>query len=252
MKPHYRAVFLSDTHLGTHACRAEHLANFLDSFTAGEIYLVGDIVDLKMLRVRTYWDKHASRVLTALLEHLETTPIYYVLGNHDEALQPLVGAAIHPNLSIVNEAVHHKPDKKMVFVVHGHQLPDTTLPPLVERVGGFAYDVLSGLSNAIDRGARHVLLSPPKLMHRLKMKLPGAQKYVDMMNRQAAEQAWDLGFDGVVYGHTHVPDIQHMRTSKMFQSDNSIPVYNTGDWTENRTALVEHTNGKFELLRGLG
>jgi UDP-2,3-diacylglucosamine pyrophosphatase LpxH len=247
MKPHYRAVFLSDTHLGTHACRAEQLANFLNSFTAGEIYLVGDIIDLKALRLRTYWDEDTSRVFTAFLEHLETTPIYYVLGNHDEALQPFVGAAVHPNLSIVNEAVHQCFNKNRLLVIHGHQLPDTSISPLVEKVGGRAYDVLVGLSNALDRGARHVLLSPPKLMHRLKMKLPGAQKYIDMMHHQAKRVAAGSGFDGTVYGHTHVPYI-----GGEYYLGTRTTMYNLGDWVENRTALVEHTNGQFELLRGLG
>lgn len=241
MKPHYRAVFLSDTHLGTHMAQTERLATFLRSFTAGEIYLVGDIFDIKALRARTYWDRHSSEALLALWDHLETTPIYYVLGNHDEALQPLVGAAVHPNLSFVNEAVHQTLDKRQLLVFHGHQLHSAKYPRWVERAGTLAYDLLMGLSGVLDRGAKHVSLSPPNLMQRVKAALPQVQLYVIESMDSALDKVYHEGFDGGVFGHIHTPGFKG-------STEQTTKVYNTGDWVENCTALVEHTNGIFEIV----
>lgn len=40
-----RALFLSDIHLGSRACRSDRLIEFLRHHRADSIYLVGDIVD---------------------------------------------------------------------------------------------------------------------------------------------------------------------------------------------------------------
>lgn len=253
MKPHYRAIFLSDTHLGTHRAQTARLAAFLNNCTAGEIYLVGDILDLQAMRLRTYWDRHATAVLEALLRHLETTPTYYVLGNHDAVLSPLVGAQVHPNLSIVHEAVHRTLDKRQLLVIHGHTLSERVIPGWLEDLAGAAYDVLTGLSGVLDRAAASVALSPPRLVHRLKMLVPGAERHIDRMVWAAMSEAVsNRSLDGCIFGHIHVPTTKNALRSIGGVPDSLKPVsvYNTGDWVENCTALVEHTNGVFELIRG--
>jgi UDP-2,3-diacylglucosamine pyrophosphatase LpxH len=42
---HYRAIFISDLHLGTPGCQAEPLLDFLKEHTSDYLYLVGDIID---------------------------------------------------------------------------------------------------------------------------------------------------------------------------------------------------------------
>ena len=44
-KRQYRTVWMSDIHLGTRGCKAELLVDFLRSFEAETLYLVGDIID---------------------------------------------------------------------------------------------------------------------------------------------------------------------------------------------------------------
>ena len=41
----YRAVFISDIHLGTRAAQADALLDFLKRVEADTYYLVGDIID---------------------------------------------------------------------------------------------------------------------------------------------------------------------------------------------------------------
>ena len=40
-----RTLWISDVHLGTRDCQAEHLAAFLKRYQTDKIYLVGDIID---------------------------------------------------------------------------------------------------------------------------------------------------------------------------------------------------------------
>ncbi len=51
----YRALFISDIHLGTKACQAEAFLDFIRCHDAPRIYLVGDIVDFWRIRRGIYW-----------------------------------------------------------------------------------------------------------------------------------------------------------------------------------------------------
>lgn len=46
----YRAIWISDTHLGTAGCQADLLLDFLRSTDCETLYLVSDIVDRWQLR----------------------------------------------------------------------------------------------------------------------------------------------------------------------------------------------------------
>jgi predicted phosphodiesterase len=45
--------------------------------------------------------------------------------------------------------------------------------------------------------------------------------------------------DGIVCGHIHTPAVRRIR---------GVQYYNTGDWVESSTALVEHFDGRLELV----
>ena len=51
----YRAIWISDVHLGTTECKADYLLDFLKNNTAETIYLVGDIIDGWALKKRWCW-----------------------------------------------------------------------------------------------------------------------------------------------------------------------------------------------------
>src|SRR4249919_581527 len=51
----FRAVWISDTHLGTPGCKAELLLDFLKSIECETLFLVGDIVDGWRLKKGWYW-----------------------------------------------------------------------------------------------------------------------------------------------------------------------------------------------------
>jgi predicted MPP superfamily phosphohydrolase len=82
---HYRAVFISDIHLGTRGCRADFLVDFLRRTSCDQLYLVGDIIDGWRLRKSWYWDTAHDEVLRLILRHARAgTQVTYIPGNHDE------------------------------------------------------------------------------------------------------------------------------------------------------------------------
>ena len=51
----FRTIWISDVHLGTPGCKAEHLVDFLKHTECENLYLVGDIIDgWKLRSVRLY------------------------------------------------------------------------------------------------------------------------------------------------------------------------------------------------------
>jgi len=73
------------------------------------------------------------------------------------------------------------------------------------------------------------------LKHRVK-------KAVDFMfkfEENLANYCKKRGFDGVICGHIHHAEIKEI---------NGVMYMNDGDWVESCTALVEHWDGKWEII----
>ena len=81
----YRAVWISDFHLGTRGCRAERLLDFLTRVHCDTLYLVGDVIDAWALKKAWYWPASHTDVIRAILDlHRERgTRVVYVPGNHE-------------------------------------------------------------------------------------------------------------------------------------------------------------------------
>ena len=89
---HFRALFISDVHLGARGCQADLLLDFLRYHEADTIYLVGDIVDGWRLRSTWYWPQAHNDVVQKLLRKARKgARMIYVPGNHDEFLRDYYG-----------------------------------------------------------------------------------------------------------------------------------------------------------------
>ena len=88
----YRALFISDVHLGTRGCQADKLLDFLRHHEAETLYLVGDIVDGWALRSSWYWPQpHNDVVQKRLRQARKGARLIYIPGNHDEFLRGYYG-----------------------------------------------------------------------------------------------------------------------------------------------------------------
>src|SRR5438046_273342 len=63
----FRAIWISDTHLGTPGCQAARLLDFLRRTESDYLYLVGDIIDGWQLRRRWYWQQSHNDVVQKIL-----------------------------------------------------------------------------------------------------------------------------------------------------------------------------------------
>ena len=61
--PQVRTVFLSDIHLGTRACQAERLLDFLREHPAERLFLIGDIIDFWSMNRGIHWSPSQNTVI---------------------------------------------------------------------------------------------------------------------------------------------------------------------------------------------
>jgi UDP-2,3-diacylglucosamine pyrophosphatase LpxH len=82
-------IFLSDIHLGTRACQAQRLLDFLREYDSERLFLVGDIVDFWAMGQRgVYWSAAMNTFVQKVLKRARHgVEVVLVPGNHDELLR---------------------------------------------------------------------------------------------------------------------------------------------------------------------
>jgi UDP-2,3-diacylglucosamine pyrophosphatase LpxH len=241
---HYRSIFISDIHLGTRGCKAEFLLDFLKHTESDYLYLVGDIVDGWRLKRSWYWHQSHNDVVQKLLRKARKgTKVIYVPGNHDEMLRDYVDIHLGGVL-VIEEAVHETADGRRMLVIHGDAFDGVVrYAPWLARLGDHAYTVALAFNNALNRVRRRLGYSYWSFSAFLKGKVKNAVRYVDDFELALAAEARRRGTDGVICGHIHKAEIRDV---------DGILYCNDGDWVESCTALVEHHDGRLEILHWVG
>lgn len=239
-----RSVFLSDVHLGTRGCNAELLLEFLRSVETRHLYLVGDIIDLERLARRSYWPRSHAAVLRELLRHAASgARVIYIPGNHDAALRAHAGLIVG-GIEIRRRHVHTTRDGKQLLIVHGDELaPAVPCGRLLHALGASLYVVVLCAHVANSDLRRRLGLGYWSLAGFVKGRIARVGRYLRHFECAAARAARRENLDGIVCGHVH-----RARLARV----NGILYCNDGDWVESCSSLVEHADGRLELLRWTG
>lgn len=236
----YRSVWISDIHLGFKGCRADDLLAFLRSTQCERLYLLGDIIDLWSMRKGLYWPQaHNNVVRTILGKAKRDTDVIYIPGNHDEALRAYHGLTLG-KVKIRGNCVHETADGRRLLMLHGDDFDSVvTCSPLLALIGSKAYAWLLTLNRLVNWGRRRLGWPYWSLAAFLKHKVKNAVNYISNFEEALAQEARRQGANGVVCGHIHRAELRSM---------GDITYMNCGDWVESCTALVEHFDGRIELI----
>ena len=241
-RPQYRAVFISDTHLGTRGCRTDFLAHFLGGVSCEHLFLVGDIIDGWRLRKSWYWDPAHDEVVGLVLRHARRgARVTYIPGNHDEMFRAWLPLGLElGGVRLRPEAVHTTATGLRLLVVHGDQFDSVVrCAPYLALLGDGAYRASLVLNRWFNLARRHLGYPYWSLSAWLKRRVKQAVKAVARFEAALAGEARRRGFDGVVCGHIHHAEMRRV---------DGVLYLNAGDWVESCTALVEHHDGRLELL----
>ncbi len=236
-----RSLFLSDIHLGTESSRANEVADVIKNVSCEKLYLNGDIIDGWALKRKVKWKKSHTKVIRAILKKSSNKgcEVIYTRGNHDDFLTPFL-PTMFGDLIIVKEHTHVTVDGKKYLVIHGDGFDSvSTNHRWLAKIGAVGYDFLLGVNRVHNKYRSWRGKGNYSIAKRVKAKVKSALTFIDKYEEQLYELAKRRGYDGIVCGHIHTP------ADKMVED---IHYLNSGDWVETMSCIVEHHDGRFELL----
>lgn len=237
----FRSIWISDLHLGTHGCQAEPVLDFLRRTESEHLYLVGDLVDGWALRRGWYWPQAHNDVVQKLLRKARAgTHVVYVPGNHDDFAHQFAGLTFG-EIEITREALHDTADGRILLVLHGDQFDGAVaFAPWLAHLGSRAYETALALNTGLNRARR--LFGRPywSLAGALKSRTKQAVQVIAGFEEAVARRARERDVDGIVCGHIHHAELR-LTGGTLYA--------NCGDWVESCTALVEHEDGRLEIVR---
>ena len=233
-------VVISDVHLGTYGCHAKELLSYMKSIKQKTVVLNGDIIDMWQFS-KNYFPKSHLHVIRQIIKwSSKGAKVYYIPGNHDELLRKFAGFKMG-SLQIVNKLVLDLNGQK-TWIFHGDVF-DITMQysKWLMRLGARGYDFLilvNALCNWISQkmGGGKISLSK-----KIKDNVKSAIRFVKDFEKVSSDIAIANGYDFVVCGHVHHPEIKTIITSK-----GKVCYMNSGDWIENLTSLEYH-EGEWKL-----
>lgn len=237
----YRAVFISDVHLGTRSAQAQALLGFLRTFEADTLYLVGDIVDFWKVRRGPHWPPSHNDVLQKLLRcGRKGTRIIFIPGNHDEGLRDYCGWTFG-SIEICRDTVHTTASGRRYAVMHGDEFDVVVrYAGWLAGLGDRSYELLLWLNGPLNWVRRKFGLGYWSMSAYLKQRVKSAVGSLGKFEAAVGDLARRRGVDGIICGHIH-----HAADRRI----GAVHYVNCGDWVESCTAVVEHRDGRLEVIR---
>jgi len=235
-----RAVWISDLHLGTPGCQAQALLEFLRTTECQTLYLVGDIIDGWQLRRSWYWPQSHNDVLQKLLRKARKgTRVIFIPGNHDEFARRYV-AHTFGGVEVAQDYTHVTADGRRLWITHGDYFDGVIqCAKWLAYVGDVAYEFTLKVNRWFNVARARLGLPYWSLSRYLKLKVKRAVSHVSDFEVAVAREARKRGAHGVVCGHIHHAEIRDI---------DGVLYCNDGDWDESLTALVEHHDGRLEII----
>ncbi|QID17891.1 UDP-2,3-diacylglucosamine diphosphatase [Nitrogeniibacter mangrovi] len=240
-----RAIFISDVHLGTRGCQADRLLDFLRHYESEYLYLVGDIVDFWAMKRSIHWSPTQNTVIQKVLRRARKgCQVIFVPGNHDEALREYSGIAFG-DIQLINEVEHTTADGRRFLLLHGDEFDQVTrYHKWVAVLGDIAYNTLVWINTYLSRLRRR--LGRPgywSLAGYAKRKVKSAVSFIFDFEDSVIHAVRERGVDGVICGHIHAAAIKDI---------DGITYVNCGDWVDSCTGIIEHMDGRLELVEWIG
>jgi len=237
----YPTIVISDVHLGTEYSKVNQLCDFLRGVNCNTLILNGDIIDGWHIQKggKNKWRKEHSEFFKIIMKMMENydTKVIYIRGNHDDFLDHIAPFSF-ANIEIVRDYTHLCNGKKY-YVVHGDVFDHiTSNMTWLAKLGDIGYNLLLQINRIYNiyrtsRGLEYFSLS-----QLIKQKVKSAVSYISNYENELVALAHSRQADGIICGHIHQP------ANKQIED---IHYLNSGDWVETMSALLEQTDGSWEV-----
>ena len=232
----YKTIVMSDLHLGARQSQTDKIIEFLDNNTSERLILNGDIIDGWALKGNGKWTPNCTKIFRRFMKMSENgTKVIYLRGNHDDFLKDFIPFKLN-NIRIVRKYVYIGIDGRTYFCFHGDVLDFVIMEARwLAVIGGYSYDIVIKFNTFYNKVRKWFNLPYHSLANTIKQSVKGAINFVSDFETNAVALANQKGYDVAVCGHIHQPKID-------------INYMNSGDFCENSTCLVEHFDGRWEII----
>ena len=240
--PRVRSIFLSDIHLGTRGCQADQLLDFLREHESDHLFLIGDIIDFWAMKRGIQWSASQNTVVQKILRRARHgTKVVLIPGNHDESIREHAGISFG-DIRVELEVEHTMADGRRFVLLHGDEFDQVTRHHRwVAVLGDVSYNLLVRLNVWLSMVRRTLHISGYwSLAGFAKRKVKKAVSFIFDFEDSVMHAVRDRGLDGVICGHIHSATIREI---------DGLTYVNCGDWVDSCTGIVEHFDGRLELIQ---
>ena len=232
----YQAIVVSDLHLGTKDSKAEEFIEFIEKHPTDLLILNGDIIDGWALKGNGKWTPNCTKIFRRFMKMSEKgTKVVYIRGNHDDFLKDFIPFKLN-NIRIVRKYVYTGIDGRKYFCFHGDVLDFVIMEARwLAVIGGISYDIVIKFNTFYNKVRKWFNLPYHSLANTIKQSVKGAINFVSDFEKNAKALTAQKGYDVAICGHIHQPKLENN-------------YMNSGDFCENSTCLVEHFDGRWEII----
>ena len=236
----YKSIFISDVHLGTNDSKSKEVIEFLKDNQCDNLFLLGDIIDGWQIKKGSKWKKKDTKFFRFILKLiLKRTKVIYIRGNHDDFLDEIIPFAFHEKFSIRQDYIYKSNDKSY-YLCHGDVFDNITSKMVwLSKLGDIGYNLLLRFNRWYNKRRIKKGLEYHSISQEIKSKVKVAVEFLFDFEKKCVEFTKHKKCDGIICGHVHIPAIKEI---------DGITYYNSGDWVETMSALVEDYNGDFSLF----
>jgi UDP-2,3-diacylglucosamine pyrophosphatase LpxH len=192
------------------------------------------------MRSRFYWPQSHNDVIQKLLRKVRRgARMVFIPGNHDEFARQFVGLTFG-GIDIVRNAMHQTADGRRFLVMHGDEFDVVVRhSKWLAFFGDWAYDLALFINTHMNTVRRLFGFGYWSFSAWAKLKVKKAVNFIGSFERELAGEARRRGANGVICGHIHHPAIHDI---------GDITYVNTGDFVESCSLVVEHDDGRLEVI----
>ena len=240
-----KTLFISDVHLGTTKSQAEKLLDVFRELEFENLIIIGDFIDLTSLKRKFYWKESHSTVIQKVLRmSRKDINVIYVLGNHDHYLRGLIqDENINiGDILICDEFFYTTSKGEKIYICHGDQFDGfIRMHPFLYLLGDWAYELSFKINKVYNKIRSFFGFDYWSLSSYLKSKVKNAISFINDFKILSIRKLEEVHCDSIMIGHIHTPEIQKIGTKTY---------YNTGDFCESCSYLVETIDGELVLYYG--
>lgn len=234
-----KSLFISDLHLGNPNSQANKVLEVLKKYEFENLFIIGDFIDMTYLKRNFYWNQDHSTVIQKVLRaSRKGVKVIYIPGNHDFYIRSVIEDENinFGDILICNEYIYQNTKGERIYITHGDCFDGfVRIHPFLYWLGDKSYEVSISINKVYNWFRNKFGYQYWSLSAYLKSRVKNVIKFLSEYKKMSEKKVKEMNCDSIMIGHTHSPEIIIGE------------YYNTGDWVESCSYIIEDIDGNMEL-----